>query len=86
MTYGEYLQYDSAKLLLPELKIDCACRKPKTGLVDKAVKDFNIDLSKSYMIGDSDNDKHLADNLNIPYYEVNENKNIEDVVKEILKN
>ena len=71
---------------VPELKIDCACRKPKTGLVDKAVKDFNIDLSKSYMIGDSDNDKHLADNLNIPYYEVNENKNIEDVVKEILKN
>ena len=39
-----------------ELKIDCKCRKPKPGLILKAAKDFNIDLSKSFMIGDSSND------------------------------
>lgn len=39
-----------------ELKIDCECRKPKPGLIYKAAKDFNIDLSKSYMIGDSESD------------------------------
>lgn len=39
-----------------ELKIDCNCRKPKPGLLLKAAQDFNIDLSKSYMIGDSEND------------------------------
>lgn len=39
-----------------ELKIDCECRKPKTGLFMRAAEDFNIDLSASYMIGDSDND------------------------------
>ena len=39
-----------------ELKIDCNCRKPKPGLLLKAAEDFNIDLEKSYMIGDSDSD------------------------------
>ena len=41
---------------VPELKIECDCRKPKPGLLLKAAEDFNIDLEKSYMIGDTDND------------------------------
>lgn len=39
-----------------EYKIDCECRKPRPGMLLKAVKDFNIDLSQSWMIGDSKND------------------------------
>lgn len=39
-----------------ELKIVCECRKPKAGLLLEAAKDFNIDLSQSWMIGDSEND------------------------------
>lgn len=41
---------------IPELKFDCDCRKPKPGMIIRAAEDFNIDLSKSYMIGDSEND------------------------------
>ncbi|MBU5317702.1 D-glycero-beta-D-manno-heptose 1,7-bisphosphate 7-phosphatase [Clostridium bornimense] len=41
---------------VPELKINCECRKPKPGMLIQASKDFNIDLSKSWMIGDSEND------------------------------
>ena len=41
---------------VPELKIDCECRKPKPGMLFRAAKDFNIDLNKSWMIGDSEND------------------------------
>lgn len=41
---------------IPELKIECECRKPKPGMLLKAAEDYNVDLSKSYMIGDSDND------------------------------
>lgn len=37
---------------VPELKIDCDCRKPKPGMLLKAAEDFNIDLSASWMIGD----------------------------------
>lgn len=39
-----------------ELKINCDCRKPKPGLILRAAEDFNIDLSGSWMIGDSDTD------------------------------
>lgn len=41
---------------IPELKIDCDCRKPKPGMFFKAAEDFNIDLSQSWMIGDGKND------------------------------
>lgn len=39
-----------------ELKKDCSCRKPKPGMILKAAKDFNIDLSQSWMVGDSESD------------------------------
>ncbi len=39
-----------------EYKIECSCRKPKPGLILQAAKDFNIDLSQSWMIGDGKND------------------------------
>lgn len=39
-----------------ELKVDCDCRKPKPGMLLKATEDLNIDLSQSYMVGDSEND------------------------------
>jgi D-glycero-D-manno-heptose 1,7-bisphosphate phosphatase len=41
---------------VPELKIECDCRKPKPGMLLTAAKDFNIDLRQSFMIGDSEND------------------------------
>lgn len=41
---------------IPELKIDCNCRKPKAGMFLQAQKDFNIDLARSWMIGDRDTD------------------------------
>ncbi|MCL2182251.1 MAG: HAD-IIIA family hydrolase [Chitinispirillia bacterium] len=40
----------------PEYKIDCACRKPKPGLLMLAAEKYNIDLAESIMIGDSDAD------------------------------
>jgi D,D-heptose 1,7-bisphosphate phosphatase len=36
-----------------EYKIDCDCRKPKPGLLIQAAERYNVDLSRSYMIGDS---------------------------------
>ena len=41
---------------IPELKIDCDCRKPKPGMLLKAAEDFNIDLTQSWMIGDDERD------------------------------
>ena len=46
----------------PELKLDCNCRKPKPGMLLKAAQDFNIDLAKSWMIGDGENDIRAGQN------------------------
>lgn len=40
----------------PEYKIECDCRKPKPGMIMKAARRFNIDLRKSWMVGDSSRD------------------------------
>lgn len=39
-----------------QFKIDCECRKPKTGMIERAVKRFNIRLDESWIIGDSERD------------------------------
>lgn len=41
---------------------NCNCRKPKTGMVLKAAKEHNIDLKKSYTVGDSIRDYLLGYN------------------------
>ena len=50
---------------VPELKIDCECRKPKTGMLIQAAKDFNIDLTESILIGDTTLDIQCAKNAGI---------------------
>jgi len=40
----------------PEYKLDCDCRKPKPGLLIQAAEKYNIDLAKSWMIGDDQRD------------------------------
>ena len=49
----------------PEYKCNCDCRKPKPGLLLQAAKDFNIDLSESYMIGDSQRDVEAGENAGV---------------------
>jgi D,D-heptose 1,7-bisphosphate phosphatase len=39
---------------------DCDCKKPKTGLFLRAAADLEIDLSRSYMIGDHGENDMLA--------------------------
>lgn len=35
-----------------QYRIDCACRKPKPGMIHQAMEDLNIDPRSSFMIGD----------------------------------
>ncbi len=41
---------------------NCNCRKPKIGMIEKATKDFAIDLEKSWTIGDKAIDVELGFN------------------------
>jgi histidinol-phosphate phosphatase family protein len=41
---------------VPELKRECECRKPRTGLIDAACRDLAIDRGTSWMVGDTTSD------------------------------
>lgn len=70
-----------------EYKLDCNCRKPKPGLLLQAAKDFNIDLSQSYIIGDSERDVEAGKNAKVKQairIEGNENEELLRVVKQMI--
>ena len=75
-----------------ELKIECSCRKPHPGLLLQAAEKYNIDLSRSYMIGDSLRDTGAGKNAGCTSYLLNDHKgnayDYEDLlscVKDILQ-
>lgn len=47
---------------IKELKIKCDCRKPNIGMIKQAQENFNLDLSKCYLIGDTNTDVQTAKN------------------------
>lgn len=52
--------------LIPELSIECNCRKPKPGMILKASKKYNIELNESILIGDKESDILAGINSGIP--------------------
>ncbi|WP_041960284.1 D-glycero-beta-D-manno-heptose 1,7-bisphosphate 7-phosphatase [Sulfurospirillum arsenophilum] len=44
---------------------NCECRKPKSGMFKEAIKDFGIDVSRSWMIGDKKSDIEAARGVGI---------------------
>lgn len=48
-----------------EFRKICDCRKPKTGLIDKARNDFEIDMDNSYFVGDRSSDIKCGENAGI---------------------
>ena len=49
----------------PPYRLDCDCRKPRPGLIRQAMADFQIDVEKSWMVGDRYSDIELARNAGI---------------------
>lgn len=45
---------------VPELALDCECRKPKPGMLLAAIRDLDIDPARSVMIGDKVSDIEAA--------------------------
>lgn len=71
----------------PEYKFDCDCRKPKPGLLLQAAEDFNIDLSQSFMIGDSENDIEAGKNAGCKqsFMIDSDNGHLRGVISKIVK-
>ena len=48
---------------LPEA--GCVCRKPRSGMIDAALRDFEIDMQNSWMVGDKNLDVEIGRKMNL---------------------
>lgn len=51
--------------IIPKYTKKCNCRKPEIGMIERALEDFDIDLSLSYMVGDRASDIQTGVNAGI---------------------
>lgn len=63
---------------------NCACRKPKTGLLDQFIKQNSIDKNCSWVIGDRETDRELAENLGVKFLPVSKEHTWKDISASIL--
>jgi len=49
----------------PPYRMDCDCRKPKPGMILRAMEDWDLDLSQCLLVGDRHKDVRFAKNLEI---------------------
>ncbi len=61
---GDAARPDFVKIC-PHAKIDCACRKPKAGMLLSAAAEHNVDLARSYMVGDMSTDVFAGINAGV---------------------
>jgi D-glycero-D-manno-heptose 1,7-bisphosphate phosphatase len=62
----------------------CECRKPKPGMLFQAQKDFDLDLSRTYFIGDDERDGIAADAAECPFALVTPSCSLLDIVQRLL--
>ena len=66
-------------------KDNCECRKPKPGMLLQAAKEHNIDLKKSYMIGDTWKDVESGEAAGCESLQIMVGKSLKDAVDWILE-
>jgi len=64
----------------------CECRKPRAGMLFRAQRDFHLDLSRTFFIGDDERDGQTAEVAGCPFLRVTEDKNLLDCTREVLGN
>jgi D-sedoheptulose 7-phosphate isomerase len=63
----------------------CSCRKPQLGLIEQAMRDFDIDIAGSFVIGDSEHDVEMGRRAGCRTFLVKEGQDFNQVVKKILE-
>ena len=63
---------------IEKYKIRCDCRKPNTKMLDDSILKYNIDINKSFFIGDSTTDYKLSTNANINFIGVKTGHGLKD--------
>jgi len=65
--------------VIKEYSFECNCRKPAPGMLLQAAKDFDIDLSKSVMIGDKDLDLQAGYLAGCKSFDINKLINLSNI-------
>jgi D-glycero-D-manno-heptose 1,7-bisphosphate phosphatase len=61
----------------------CGCRKPATGLLFAAQRNFDLDLSRTVMVGDDERDERAARAAGCGYRQVGAGRDLLDVAREL---
>ena len=62
------------KGIIKEYSFDCECRKPKIGMIKKALDKYDVQIDSSLLIGDKDSDIECAENAGIKGLKFNAEK------------
>lgn len=63
----------------------CSCRKPAPGMIEQAIREFDIDKSASLLIGDGGRDIEAAEAAGIRGIKIKKNSDLTPVIDHILK-
>lgn len=73
--------------IVPEYRKACECRKPKAGMLLRAADSWNIDLARSFMVGDAITDMEAARSAGVTGIKISqgsaENRGPEPVVQSL---
>jgi len=61
----------------------CLCRKPNSLMLEKAIAKYNIDIKKSYFIGDTQRDIDAGNKVGLNTIKINPNDNLLDYINQI---
>jgi D-glycero-D-manno-heptose 1,7-bisphosphate phosphatase len=61
----------------------CNCRKPNTGMIEQAIKDFKIKIPNAILIGDSDSDIEAATRMKIKSIKIQINGQLADLIEDV---
>lgn len=78
-----YCPHHPTKGIIPEYSCECACRKPKPGMLLQAIKEYGIDCTQSFLIGDKETDLEAAKAAGVHGYLFTED-NLLTFVKKIV--
>jgi histidinol-phosphate phosphatase family protein len=64
---------------------NCSCRKPATGLIERAIGDHSISTDSSWFVGDSESDMLAAAKLGIKAVRMEQDASLLEAISEILE-
>lgn len=70
--------------VVSEYVFACECRKPGTGMIEKAIKEFDIDLEKSFLVGDKASDILAGKRMELKTVFINGYKGTPEVQYEVM--